>query len=58
MLKISMERVRNYAGVLERHGVDAGKRRHDHRWPRFFLDYCRKYGAAPLNPASLVAFDG
>jgi hypothetical protein len=43
---------------LERAGVPAPQRPDYHKWTRFYLDFCHKYGHPPRSPASLGPFLG
>ena len=41
---------------LERAQVSASQRPDYHRWSRFYLDFCHKYGHPPRSPTSLDPF--
>ena len=41
---------------LERARVPAPQRGDYHKWTRFYLDFCRKYGFPPRSPTSLGPF--
>jgi hypothetical protein len=41
---------------LERAQVPAPQRPDYHKWTRFYLDFCRKYGHPPRSPTSLGPF--
>jgi hypothetical protein len=41
---------------LERAQVSAPQRPDFHRWSRFYLDFCHKYGHPPRSPTSLDPF--
>ena len=43
---------------LERAQVPAPQRPDYHRWTRFYLDFCHKYGHSPRSPTSLGPFLG
>ena len=43
---------------LERAQVPAPQRPDYHRWTRFYLDFCHKYGRPPRSPTSLGPFLG
>jgi hypothetical protein len=43
---------------LERAQVPAPQRPDYHRWTRFYLDFCHKYGHPPRSPTSLGPFLG
>ena len=43
---------------LERAQVPASQRPDYHRWTRFYLDFCHKYGRPPRSPTSLGPFLG
>ena len=41
---------------LERAAVPAPQRPDYHKWTRFYLDFCHKYGHPPRSPTSLAPF--
>ena len=41
---------------LERAQVPAPQRPDYHKWTRFYLDFCHKYGHPPRSPTSLEPF--
>ena len=56
MLAISPELVQRYEARLVQQNVIAGQRPHYHKWLRYYLDFCHKYGFAPADCQSLPAF--
>ena len=56
MLAISLELVQRYEARLVQQNVMAGQRPHYHKWLRYYLDFCHKYGFAPADCQSLPAF--
>ena len=47
-----------YERRLERTLVPASQRPAYHKWTRFYLDFCHKYGHQPRSPTSLGPFLG
>jgi integron integrase len=56
MLAIPPELVRRFETRLMQQNVMAGQRPHYHKWLRYYLDFCHKYGFAPVDRQSLPAF--
>ena len=56
MQQVSRETRVAYERRLERALVPAPQRPAYHKWTRFYLDFCHKYGHAPRSPTSLGPF--
>jgi len=56
MLAIPLELIRRYESRLAQQNVMAGQRPHYHKWLRYYLDFCHKYGFTPTDRQSLPAF--
>lgn len=56
MLAIPPELTRRYESRLAQQNVVAGQRPHYHKWLRYYLDFCHKYGFTPTDRQSLPAF--
>ena len=56
MRPVTKETWAAYEGRLERTQVPAAKRPSYHKWTRFYLDFCQKYGHAPRSPTTLGPF--
>src|ERR1017187_9959688 len=58
MQQVARETWVAFEGRLERAKVPAPQRPDYHRWTRFYLDFCHKYGHPPRSPTSLGPFLG
>jgi len=56
MQQVARETVVAYERRLEQAKVPAPQRPHYHKWTRFYLDFCHKYGHPPRAAASLTPF--
>jgi hypothetical protein len=56
MQEVARETWVAYERRLERAEVPALQRPDYHKWTRFYLDFCRKYGHPPRAPTSLGPF--
>ena len=56
MLAVPSELVHRYEAWLAHRNVMTGQRPHYHKWLRYYLDFCHKYGFAPTARPSLPAF--
>ena len=55
MQQVARETWVAFEGRLERARVPAAQRPDYHKWIRFYLDFCHKYGHPPRSPTSLGA---
>ena len=56
MQQVARETWVAYERRLERAQVPASQRADYHKWTRFYLDFCHKYGHGPRSPTSLGPF--
>ena len=56
MRPVARETWEAYERRLERARVPTSQRPEYHRWTRFYLDFCHKYGHEPRSPAALGPF--
>ena len=56
MQQVATETWVAFEGRLERARVPAPQRPDYHKWTRFYLDFCHKYGLPPRSPTSLGPF--
>lgn len=56
MLAVSPELIHRYEARLVQQNLTAGQRPHYHKWLRYYLDFCQKYGLVPADRQSLPAF--
>ncbi len=56
MQQVARETRVAYERRLERAQVPASQRADYHKWTRFYLDFCHKYGHGPRSPTSLGPF--
>ncbi len=56
MQQVAPETVVAYERRLEQANVPALQRPQYHKWTRFYLDFCHKYGLAARSPTSLGPF--
>lgn len=56
MLALPPELIQRYEARLVQQNLMAGQRPHYHKWLRYYLDFCQKYGFSPADRQSLPAF--